>query len=92
MNQQPMNDPGKGMATASFILGIVGICLTFFNSLLGIILGIIGVVCAEVSQMKSRSLGLPKSSFAMIGSICSIMAIVIAVGWIVIFNVLKVTI
>ena len=45
------NMPGSGAATASLVLGIVGVIVTFFiNGLIGFILGIIGL--AQASKAK----------------------------------------
>lgn len=44
-------DKGKGLATASMVLGIVGLVFTFFiNGLIGLILGIIGLVLASKAK------------------------------------------
>lgn len=46
-------DNGKGLATASMVLGIVGLVFTFFiNGLIGLILGIIGLVLASKSKQQ----------------------------------------
>lgn len=79
MNQQPINDPGKGMGVASLVLGILGLCTGWLYGV-GAILGIIGVVLVAVSGKKSGLVGLPRNGLAIGGLVCSIIAIVSGAG------------
>ena len=70
-NQSP---PGKGLATASLVLGIVAVALWFFGytSLISVILGIIGIVLAVMSKKQGfdagiRTAGLILSIIAVVG-------------------------
>lgn len=73
------NDPGKGMAIASLVLGIIGVCTGWLYGL-GCILGIIGVVLAVRSGNASQADGFPKSGLATAGLILGIIAIVSGAG------------
>lgn len=71
-NQQPI--PGKSLAIASLVLGIVSVALWFFGytSLVSVILGIIGIVLAVMSKKQGfmegiRTAGLVLSIIGVVG-------------------------
>lgn len=72
-------NPGKGMAAASLVLGIVGLCTDWLYGV-GCILGIIALVLAVVSGNKSAAAGCPKSGLATAGLVLGIIAIVWGAG------------
>ena len=72
-------DPGKGMAIASLVLGIVGLC-TGWAWGVGCICGIIGVVLAVSSKNKSQAAGFVPSGLVTAGLVCGIIAIVVGAG------------
>lgn len=73
------NDPGKGMATASLVLGIIGLCTGWLYGV-GCVLGIIAVVLAVSSGNKSQAEGFSRSGLATAGLVCGIIAIVSGAG------------
>ncbi|MCR4596711.1 MAG: DUF4190 domain-containing protein [Lachnospiraceae bacterium] len=73
------NDPGKGLAAASLVCGILGLCTGWLYGV-GCVLGIVGVVLAVVSGNKSQAAGFPKSGLATAGLVCGIIAIVTGAG------------
>lgn len=75
--------PGKGLATASLVLGIISVCLWFFGytSLLSVILGIVGIVLAVMSKKQGfeggiRTAGLVLSIIAVVGGVIFFVACV----------------
>ena len=66
-------DNGKGLATASMVLGIVGLVFTFFiNGLIGLILGIIGLVLAGKAKQQGFEGSMRTAGFIM--SLISVIA------------------
>lgn len=66
-------DNGKSLATASMVLGIVGLVFTFFiNGLIGLILGIIGLVLAGKAKQQGFEGSMRTAGFIM--SLISVIA------------------
>lgn len=66
-------DNGKSLATASMVLGIVGLVFTFFiNGLIGLILGIIGLVLAGKAKQQGFEGSMRTAGFVM--SLISVIA------------------
>lgn len=61
------NEPGKGAAVASMILGIIAVVLWFFgySSIVSVVLGIIGLVLASNSKKAGYSGGLRTAGFVL---------------------------
>lgn len=75
-NGQPSGDePGKGAAIASLVLGIVSIVCWFFGmgAFLGLITGLIGVICASSSKKAGYTGGIQTG-----GLVCSIIGLVVS--------------
>lgn len=76
-------DNGKGLATASMVLGIVGLVFTFFvNGLIGLILGIIGLVLAGKAKQHGFVGGIRTAGFVMslISVIVGVLAFVLVLA------------
>ena len=54
------NEPGKGLAVASLVLGILSLVFMFFSFIgwLGTILGIIGIILAVVAKQQGAKGGM----------------------------------
>lgn len=81
------NEPGKGAAIASLVLGIVSIVSWFFGmgALIGLITGIVGLVCASNAKKAGfvggmRTAGFVCSLIGVIGSTLVFVACVACVG------------
>ncbi len=61
------NVPGKGAATASLVLGIIAVVLWFFGytSIVSVILGIVGLVCAGNAKKAGFDDGLRTAGFVL---------------------------
>lgn len=61
------NIPGKGAATASLVLGIIAVVLWFFGytSIVSVILGIVGLVCAGNAKKAGFMGGLRTAGFVL---------------------------
>lgn len=61
------NVPGKGAAVASLVLGIIAVVLWFFGytSIVSIILGIVGLVCAGNAKKAGFMGGLRTAGFVL---------------------------
>lgn len=70
--QSGSDEPGKGFAIASLVLGIVGVLLVWFIPYLGPVCGGIGYALADKAKEKGCQSGLPKA-----GRILSIVAMAI---------------
>ncbi len=81
--EQPVKDPGHGLAIASLVIGITSI-YSCFCAYLAVILGIVGIVLAIIS--KSKSLTGKMEKLALAGMILSILGVVIAIP-VIIFSV-----
>lgn len=73
-------NPGHGLAIASLVLGIISIvsCCCVY---LSVVAGVVGVVLAILSKNKSKDNKF--EGLAMAGLVCSIIGVVISVGYIV---------
>jgi hypothetical protein len=67
------SEPGKGAATASLVLGIVSIVCWFFGygAVIGLITGIIGLVCSSNAKKAGFSGGIQTGGF-----VCSLIGII----------------
>ena len=86
-NMQPDNSgsqPGKGAAIASLVLGIVSIVTWFFGAgaIIGLVTGIIGLVCASKAKKDGFSGGIQTGGFvcSLIGTIGSALVFVACVA------------
>ena len=61
------NVPGKGAAVASWVLGIIAVVLWFFGytSIVSVILGIVGLVCAGNAKKAGFMGGLRTAGFVL---------------------------
>lgn len=71
-NMQPVV-PGKGLAVASMVLGIIGLVL-FCIWYIGIPCSIIGLILGGISSSKAKAYGM-KSGMAVAGIVCSCIAL-----------------
>ncbi len=71
--QHPGDEPGKGAAIASLVLGIVSIVFWFFGmgAFVGLVTGIIGVICASSSKKAGYTGGIQTG-----GLVCSIIGLI----------------
>jgi hypothetical protein len=74
-NNPTLPGPGSGRATASLVLGIIGIVVGEW------LFGVIGLILASSSDKKQAEAGLPPIETTKAGRITSIIAIVIGVLW-----------
>lgn len=81
------NEPGKGAAIASMVLGIISIVTWFFGmgALLGLVTGVVGLVCASSAKKAGfvggmRTAGFVCSLIGVIGSALVFVACVACVG------------
>ena len=72
-NQGPV--PGKGLAIASLVLGIVGI-LTFWFAGLGGLLGLVGLVLGIIGLVKIRKSKRDSPALAIVGIVLSALALI----------------
>lgn len=79
--------PGKGAATASLVLGILAVVMWFFgySSILSVIFGIIGLICAGSAKKAGfmgglRTGGFVLSLIGLIGGAIAFVACVACVG------------
>ena len=77
----PVPDPGKGMAIAGFVLGIISVCLlcTFYGAISNLVVGGLGIAFSLMGRKSRTSRGL-----AVAGLIMSIIGVVAALIWAVI--------
>lgn len=75
--------PGKGLAIASLVLGIIAVALWFFgySSIVSVVLGIIGIILASSAKKKGfdggvRVAGLVLSIIGLIGGAVAFVACV----------------
>ena len=81
------NIPGKGAATASMVLGIIGVVCWFFgvSSIVSVVVGIIGLILASNSKKAGfvsgvRTAGFVLSLIGLIGGAIFFVACVACVG------------
>ena len=89
-NQAPVGDgnqPGKGAATASLVLGIISVVCWFFGvgAAVGLVTGIIGLILASSSKKAGfeggiRTAGFVLSLIGIIGSAIVFVACIACVG------------
>lgn len=79
--------PGKGAATASLVMGIIAVVLWFFgySSIVSVILGIVGLICAGNAKKAGfeggvRTAGFVLSLIGLIGGAVAFVACVACVG------------
>ena len=87
MNENNGNVPGKGAAIASLVLGIVSVVCWFMSTLafVGVITGIVGIVCASSAKKAGfdggiRTAGFVLSIIGLAGSAIIFLACVACVG------------
>ena len=71
---QPPSSPGKGMAIASMVLGIVSLAIPF----VGTFTAIVGLVLGALAMKNLKAVGAP-TGMAVAGIVCSIIALAISV-------------
>ena len=73
------NNNGKGLSIAGLVLGIVAVFLSFFYmvNILGLILAIVGLVCAVKGSKAAKAAGEP-TGMATAGLVLSIIGLVFA--------------
>ena len=81
------DQPGRGAAIASLVLGIIAVVLWFFgySALVSVVLGIIGLVCAGNAKKAGfvgglRTAGFVLSLIGLIGGAIAFVACVACVG------------
>lgn len=67
-----IDPPGKGLAIASLVLGIITLLFIFFFPIGGLVTGIIGIVCASKAKSAGNSSGMQTAGF-----VCSLVGLVI---------------
>lgn len=76
--------PGKGAAVASLVMGIIAVILWFFgySSIVSVVLGAIGLICAGNAKKAGFSSGMRTAGFvlSLIGLIGGAVAFVACVG------------
>lgn len=67
INNSNSNQPGKGQATASLVLGIISVVFWFFGwgAIVSIILGIIGLIMANSAKKQGFESGLRTAGFIL---------------------------
>lgn len=81
------NQPGKGAATASLVLGIIGVVFWFFgySSLVSVVVGIIGIILSSNAKKAGfvggmQTAGFVLSLISLIGGAIFFVACVACVG------------
>ena len=67
-----VNDPGKGMAIASMVLGIISLVIPFA----GIATAVVGLILGVIAMKKQKAVGAP-TGMALAGMVCSIITLAI---------------
>ena len=87
LNSNQGNQPGSGAATASMVLGIIGVVFWFFGygALVSVVLGIIGLILAGNAKKAGnvsgvRTAGFILSLISLIGGAIFFVACVACVG------------
>ena len=82
-----MEEKGKSYATASMVLGIVGLVFTFFiYTLVGVIMGIVGLVLAVKAKDMGFQGGMRTAGFVMnlicviVGALLLVLALIAVIG------------
>lgn len=69
-------DPGRGMAIASMVLGIVSIPLAW--AYVGVATAIVGLILGIIAKKKQKEAGFP-TGMSLAGIICSIIGLIISI-------------
>jgi predicted PurR-regulated permease PerM len=81
----PSSNPnaGRGLGIAGMVLGIVATVMSFIPciGMGGIVLAVVGVILSAISLNQAGKAGAPRG-MAWAGLICSILAIVICILWV----------
>ena len=74
-------DPGKGMAIAGFVLGIISVCFicTWYGAISNIVIGGLGLTFSALGRKSRTSHGL-----AIAGLVMSIIGLAVAAVWVVV--------
>ncbi len=66
-NFTPENEPGKGLAIASLVLGILSVVLWFFGvtSVGSLVLGIVGLILASIAKSQGNRSGMRTAGFIL---------------------------
>lgn len=64
--------PGRGLAIASLVLGIISIIFIMLFPIIGLVSGIVGVVCASKSKNEGYRGGLQTGGF-----VCSLIGLIV---------------
>lgn len=72
-HSEPEPQPGSTLATASLVLGIIGVICWFFgySAIISLILGIIGLVLASRARQEGNTSGIRTGGF-----VCSLIAVI----------------
>lgn len=84
--QQPVKDPGHGLAVAALVVGIVSLLTCCCCGALGIPVSIAGIVLAVLSKNKSNTGTM--ETMAKVGFILSIVGLVLTVGYLIVYTVM----
>ena len=62
-----VEEPGKGQATASLVLGIIAVVCWFFgySAFISVVLGIVGLVCANKAKVAGNVSGIRTAGFVL---------------------------
>ena len=70
-NSNDISQPGKGFAIASLVLGIVSLLFIIFFPLVGLVVSIVGVVCATKAKSSGYNGGMQTA-----GVVCSLIGLI----------------
>ena len=73
--QRPQSTPGKGMAIASMVLGIVSLCSGGY----GIVTSIVGLILGVVANKQCTEAGFPTNKMATAGIVMSVIALALSI-------------
>lgn len=71
-NAPNADQPGRGLAIAALVLGIVSIIFVMVMPLIGLVTGIVGVVCASKAKSQGYIGGMQTGGF-----VCSLIGLVL---------------
>jgi len=74
----PGSYPGKGMAIAALVLGIVSIVIGFFVPFLNIVCAVVALVLGIISKKKAQEVGAP-TGMATAGLVLGIISLAISI-------------
>ena len=84
----PAPAPQNGAGTAALVLGIVGLLFSVLFFPLGFVLAVIGLVLGVVGLKRARRGLATNRGAAMAGTVLSVLALVVCIGWGVVIGVL----